>query len=72
MAVDILVEMYVLFYSLTSHHVHDPSPSQAGAQSYDWGKLGKDGSKVSQFAKPLPGFEYDENKPYAEVRHRSI
>jgi mannose-6-phosphate isomerase len=41
---------------------------QGAAQSYDWGTLGKDGSKVAQFAKPLPGFKYDENKPYAEVR----
>ncbi|SCV70347.1 BQ2448_1741 [Microbotryum intermedium] len=38
-----------------------------GAQSYDWGKLGKDGSKVSQFAQGLPGFKYDEEKPYAEL-----
>lgn len=38
------------------------------AQSYDWGTLGKNGSKVAQFAKPIPGFQYDENKPYAEVR----
>uniref|UniRef100_A0A0K3C6T1 Mannose-6-phosphate isomerase n=1 Tax=Rhodotorula toruloides TaxID=5286 RepID=A0A0K3C6T1_RHOTO len=38
-----------------------------GAQSYDWGKLGKDGSKCSHFAKGLPNFEYDENKPYAEL-----
>ncbi|GAA5915889.1 hypothetical protein JCM6882_001751 [Rhodosporidiobolus microsporus] len=35
--------------------------------SYDWGKLGKDGSKVSHFAQGLPNFEYDENKPYAEL-----
>ncbi|GAA6016305.1 hypothetical protein JCM10207_000463 [Rhodosporidiobolus poonsookiae] len=39
----------------------------SGAQSYDWGKLGKDGSKVSHFAQGLPNFEYDENKPYAEL-----
>ncbi|KDE07466.1 mannose-6-phosphate isomerase [Microbotryum lychnidis-dioicae p1A1 Lamole] len=38
-----------------------------GAQSYDWGKLGKDGSKVSQFAQGLPDFKYDEDKPYAEL-----
>ncbi|GAA5830014.1 hypothetical protein JCM3766R1_006739 [Sporobolomyces carnicolor] len=38
-----------------------------GAQSYDWGKLGKDGSKVSHFAKGLPNFAYDDNKPYAEL-----
>ncbi|GAA5873145.1 hypothetical protein JCM8547_006803 [Rhodosporidiobolus lusitaniae] len=35
--------------------------------SYDWGKLGKNGSKVSQFAQGLPNFDYDENKPYAEL-----
>ncbi|GAA6050684.1 hypothetical protein JCM3770_000891 [Rhodotorula araucariae] len=35
--------------------------------SYDWGKLGKDGSKVSHFAQGLPNFSYDENKPYAEL-----
>ncbi|GAA5879774.1 hypothetical protein JCM16303_004171 [Sporobolomyces ruberrimus] len=38
-----------------------------GAQSYDWGKLGKDGSKVSHFAQGLPNFEYDAEKPYAEL-----
>ncbi|GAA5926896.1 uncharacterized protein JCM15063_000399 [Sporobolomyces koalae] len=38
-----------------------------GAQSYDWGKLGKDQSKVSHFAQGLPNFEYDEEKPYAEL-----
>ncbi|GAA5926942.1 hypothetical protein JCM1841_001594 [Sporobolomyces salmonicolor] len=38
-----------------------------GAQSYDWGKLGKDGSKVSHFAQGLPNFSYDEDKPYAEL-----
>lgn len=30
----------------------------------------QDGSKVSHFAQGLPGFEYDEEKPYAEVSHR--
>lgn len=39
-----------------------------GAQSYDWGKLGKDGSKVSHFAQATAGFVYDEAKPYAEVQ----
>lgn len=29
----------------------------------------QDGSKVSQFAQGLPGFEYDQEKPYAEVRY---
>ncbi|GAA5855858.1 hypothetical protein JCM9279_003342 [Rhodotorula babjevae] len=38
-----------------------------GAQSYDWGKLGKDGSKVSHFAQGLPNFSYDADKPYAEL-----
>ncbi|GAA6058992.1 hypothetical protein JCM10212_001702 [Sporobolomyces blumeae] len=38
-----------------------------GAQSYDWGKLGKDGSKVSHFAQGLPNFSYDAEKPYAEL-----
>ncbi|KAI5477143.1 hypothetical protein MNV49_006799 [Pseudohyphozyma bogoriensis] len=38
-----------------------------GAQCYDWGKLGQDGSKVSQFAQGLPNFSYDEKKPYAEL-----
>ncbi|KAL8290619.1 hypothetical protein RQP46_002877 [Phenoliferia psychrophenolica] len=38
-----------------------------GAQSYDWGKLGKDGSKVSHFAQGTPGFSYDPEKPYAEL-----
>ncbi|KAI9617503.1 hypothetical protein KEM48_007094 [Puccinia striiformis f. sp. tritici PST-130] len=36
-------------------------------QSYDWGKLGKDGSKVAEYSKHLPDFQYDENKPYAEL-----
>ncbi|KAM0751288.1 mannose-6-phosphate isomerase [Meredithblackwellia eburnea MCA 4105] len=37
------------------------------AQCYDWGKLGKHGSKVSHFAKGTPGFTYDQDKPYAEL-----
>ncbi|KAH9817989.1 mannose-6-phosphate isomerase [Melampsora americana] len=37
------------------------------AQSYDWGKLGKDGSKVAEYARHQPGFDYDESKPYAEL-----
>jgi mannose-6-phosphate isomerase len=37
-------------------------------QSYDWGVLGKDGSKVAQYAQGLPNFDYDPSKPYAEVR----
>jgi hypothetical protein len=37
-------------------------------QSYDWGVLGKDGSKVAQFARALPNFSYEPSKPYAEVR----
>ena len=37
------------------------------AQSYEWGAIG-DASKVAQFAKPLPGFKFDDQKPYAEVR----
>lgn len=37
------------------------------AQSYEWGTLGKDGSKVAHFARPIPGFKYEEDKPYAEV-----
>jgi len=40
---------------------------QAFAQCYDWGKLGKS-SKVAQYAKVAsPGFDLDENRPYAEV-----
>ena len=42
------------------------------AQSYDWGTLGRDGSKVAQFSKAIPGFEYSESKPYAEVRSRAL
>lgn len=38
-----------------------------GVQSYDWGTLGRDGSKCAQFGKQIPGFKYDESKPYAEV-----
>ncbi|KAM0786477.1 hypothetical protein ACM66B_001936 [Microbotryomycetes sp. NB124-2] len=38
-----------------------------GAQCYDWGKLAKDGSKVSHFAKALPDFKCDNDKPYAEL-----
>ena len=37
------------------------------AQSYEWGALGPK-SKVAHYAKGLPNFEYDEKKPYAEVR----
>ena len=38
-------------------------------QQYDWGKVGLD-SKVAQFAvaSKIPGFELDEDTPYAEVR----
>ena len=37
-------------------------------QQYDWGKFGLS-SKVAQFAaaSKIPGFELDENTPYAEV-----
>ncbi|KAK4055921.1 Mannose-6-phosphate isomerase [Microbotryomycetes sp. JL221] len=38
-----------------------------GAQCYDWGKLAKDGSKVSHFAKALPDFKCHDDKPYAEL-----
>ncbi|KAF8508669.1 mannos-6-phosphate isomerase [Hysterangium stoloniferum] len=38
-----------------------------GTQSYDWGKLGRD-SKAAQYALGgIPGFQVDENKPYAEL-----
>ncbi|PLW20258.1 hypothetical protein PCANC_00613 [Puccinia coronata f. sp. avenae] len=36
-------------------------------QLYDWGKLGRDGSKVAQYSMHLPQFQYDQNKPYAEL-----
>jgi mannose-6-phosphate isomerase len=36
-------------------------------QSYDWGTLGKNGSKVAQLAKPIPDFKAEQEKPYAEV-----
>jgi len=36
-------------------------------QSYDWGKLGKDGSKVAEYSKHLSDFQYDQEKPYAEL-----
>lgn len=40
---------------------------QAFALSYEWGKIGKS-SKVAQYAKVAsPGFNLDENAPYAEV-----
>ncbi len=38
----------------------------AGAQTYDWGKLGLD-SKVAQFAQCSPDFQVDPTKPYAEL-----
>lgn len=49
-----------------------PSPSPIvelipQVQSYDWGKLGKDGSKVAEYSKHLPNFHYDPEKPYAEL-----
>jgi mannose-6-phosphate isomerase len=37
-----------------------------GANSYDWGKLGKD-SAAAQYAAAGSGLEIDETKPYAEV-----
>ena len=43
------------------HEIH------GAVQSYEWGSLGKHGSKVAHFARDIPGFKYDENKPYAEV-----
>lgn len=40
-------------------------------QSYDWGRLGKDGSQVSELAgAAIPGWKdksYSADKPYAEV-----
>ncbi|CAH7667129.1 phosphomannose isomerase type I [Phakopsora pachyrhizi] len=36
-------------------------------QSYDWGKLGKDGSKVAEYSKHSSSFKYDPDKPYAEL-----
>ncbi|KAG8889078.1 Mannose-6-phosphate isomerase [Tulasnella sp. 332] len=38
----------------------------AGAQSYDWGKIGSI-SPVGQYAQCSPGFQLDESKPYAEL-----
>lgn len=38
----------------------------AGAQSYDWGTIGK-ASTVAQFSDGLPDFKLDEKKPYAEL-----
>ena len=42
-------------------------------QQYDWGKLGLS-SKVAQFAaaSKIPGFELNEDAPYAEVRFKDI
>lgn len=50
----------------------NPSPPQIvellpQLQSYDWGKLGRDGSKVAQYSTHLPQFNYDPDKPYAEL-----
>lgn len=40
---------------------------QCGAQSYDWGKIGRS-SAVAQFSKAAnPKFEISEDKPYAEL-----
>lgn len=40
---------------------------QAYTQNYDWGKLGST-SKAAAYARiATPGFEIDEEKPYAEV-----
>jgi mannose-6-phosphate isomerase class I len=40
-----------------------------GVQSYDWGKLAKDGSLVAQFAEATEdlGFQKKDDEPYAEV-----
>lgn len=38
----------------------------AGAQNYDWGKIGPS-SKVAQYAEHSPGFALDTTKPYAEL-----
>ncbi|KAG9038581.1 Mannose-6-phosphate isomerase [Tulasnella sp. JGI-2019a] len=38
----------------------------AGAQSYDWGKIGSK-SPVGEYALCSPGFQLDELKPYAEL-----
>lgn len=38
----------------------------AGAQCYDWGKIGLD-SKCAQFAQCSAGFKVDPGKPYAEL-----
>jgi mannose-6-phosphate isomerase len=38
----------------------------AGANSYDWGKIGKN-SKAGQYARADPEFKLEEDKPYSEV-----
>lgn len=43
-------------------------PLACGVQSYEWGKIGS-ASKAAQYGPP--GFEIDEEKPYAEVRPRT-
>lgn len=39
-----------------------------GIQSYDWGKKGSDSLAAQLAEEGIPGFQIDENKPYAEVR----
>ncbi|KAL5637220.1 hypothetical protein ACGC1H_001011 [Rhizoctonia solani] len=38
----------------------------AGANSYDWGKIGKN-SKAGQYARADPEFKFQEDKPYSEL-----
>ncbi|UZJ54011.1 hypothetical protein CBS101457_003331 [Exobasidium rhododendri] len=40
-----------------------------GVQSYDWGKLARDGSLVAQFAEATEGLDFhkEDDKPYAEL-----
>jgi mannose-6-phosphate isomerase len=38
----------------------------AGANSYEWGKIGKN-SKAGQYARADPEFKLDDDKPYSEV-----
>jgi hypothetical protein len=47
--------------------IHFCAGTDLGLHQYDWGKLGKDGSKVAEYSKHLPNFHYDPDKPYAEV-----
>jgi mannose-6-phosphate isomerase len=45
---------------------------QCGANSYDWGKVGKESAVAKFAAATASDFSIQEDKPYAEVRPEDL